>query len=288
MAIILRTVKGASLTYEEMDDNLSQFSYSGSISKAVNQHTLYLHYTGSSGLGYVPRSESIDITPFPFEGIAEITGSLQVTGSIYYNGILLEELRSLVTSSVYTSYFTNQLTASADHNFGNEDVVVSVYDEFNRQILPQVVEIVDENTVRVFFNYETTGKIVVVGSGGSGSMGVADIIADPGIYSLLSGSSNIIGLDTASAHFQDAAYTYGLFRLTGSMWNTTNDLGITGSLTLNGTGVGNIFNVDASGSTQISINQEGIFTLTSQSTVPTPVAGGMYYGSDNMFYLGFY
>lgn len=78
MAIILRTVKGTSLTYEEMDRNLSQFAYSGSVDKEVNKHTLYLHYTGSSDLGFVPRSESVDVTPFPFRGEAQITGSLDI------------------------------------------------------------------------------------------------------------------------------------------------------------------------------------------------------------------
>lgn len=81
MAIILRTVKGTSLTYEEMDGNLSQFAYSGSVVKIADQHTLYLHYTGSNGLGYVPRAESIDITPFPYTGSAEITGSLILLNS---------------------------------------------------------------------------------------------------------------------------------------------------------------------------------------------------------------
>ena len=78
MGIVLRRVKGTSLTYEEMDSNFSQFAYSGSISREVNLHQIYLYYTGSAGLGYIPRSESIDVTPFPFIGEAEITGSLGI------------------------------------------------------------------------------------------------------------------------------------------------------------------------------------------------------------------
>jgi len=78
MGIVLRRVKGTSLTYDEMDGNFSQFAYSGSIVRGVNQHTIALHYTGSAGLGYVPRSQSIDVTPFPFIGEAKITGSLTI------------------------------------------------------------------------------------------------------------------------------------------------------------------------------------------------------------------
>jgi hypothetical protein len=218
MAIILRTVKGTSLTYEEMDRNLSQFTYSGSIGRAENQHTLYLHYTGSSGLGYVPRSESIDITPFPFTGTAQITGSFQVTGSIYYNGELLEDLI------------------------------------------------------------------------GSGSVTTPDLnlVADPGIYLQQTGSFTLVGLDTGSIYFQDAVYAYGIFRETGSFWNTTNNVGITGSLQISLERTTDYVGIAVSGSNQITVNSEGILRFTSQSIEPTPVPGGIYFGADNNYYLGFY
>lgn len=46
MAVTLRVNKGAALTYNEMDVNLSSFFYSASLSN--NNSTLNLHYTGSS------------------------------------------------------------------------------------------------------------------------------------------------------------------------------------------------------------------------------------------------
>jgi hypothetical protein len=218
MAIILRTIKGTSLTYEEMDRNLSQFSYSGSISKATNQHTLYLHYTGSSGLGYIPRSESIDITPFPFRGTAQITGSLNVTGSIYYNGTLIDEL------------------------FGS----------------------------------------------GSTASGSASVSGGLGINILTQASESIINLNTGSAHFQDGVYRFGIFRETGSFWNTTNNVGITGSLVITPSSNQDSLSFDVLGSTQFKVNSQGIMVLTSQSVAPIAVAGGMYFDNDNSYYLGFY
>lgn len=214
MAIILRTVKGTSLTYEEMDRNLSQFAYSGSISKGVDQHVLELHYTGSDGLGFIPRTESININPFPFTGSAQITGSLNVTGSIFYNGELIDDLF------------------------------------------------------------------------GSGS-GLADITGGLGISVLTEASTSIINLDTGSAYFQEAVYNFGLFRETGSFWNTTNNIGISGSLAVNLDGASDTLSVDVAGVKQVEINNEGILVLTPQSIEPTAVAGGFYYDSNNSFYLGF-
>lgn len=61
--IKLRYVKGNRLTFTEMDNNFSQFVYSGSISGTGSSRALKLHYTGSSTLGidYVPRTGSISI-----------------------------------------------------------------------------------------------------------------------------------------------------------------------------------------------------------------------------------
>jgi len=72
MALILRTIKGSPLTYQEMDDNLTYLS--SSISQSVSaSYALTASYAlnagGGSGVG------------FPFTGSARITGSLIVTGS---------------------------------------------------------------------------------------------------------------------------------------------------------------------------------------------------------------
>ena len=48
MSIILRTLKGSALTYEEMDRNLSQYFYSSSVHDSGTE--LRLHYTGSDSL----------------------------------------------------------------------------------------------------------------------------------------------------------------------------------------------------------------------------------------------
>jgi hypothetical protein len=72
--ITLRNIKGSALTYAEMDQNLSSFFYSASLSGA----DLLLHYTGSTVLGpdYSPSSISVPLNPL----LATIT-QLQVAGN---------------------------------------------------------------------------------------------------------------------------------------------------------------------------------------------------------------
>ncbi len=72
MALILRTVKGSPLTYQEMDDNLTYLSssLSQSISSSYATTASYALNAGSGG------------GSFPYTGSAQITGSLAITGSL--------------------------------------------------------------------------------------------------------------------------------------------------------------------------------------------------------------
>jgi hypothetical protein len=75
MPLILRTVKGSPLTYQEMDDNLTYLSssLSQSISSSYATTASYALNAGSGG-------------SFPYTGSARITGSLSVTGSVSISG----------------------------------------------------------------------------------------------------------------------------------------------------------------------------------------------------------
>lgn len=78
-----------------------------------------------------------------------------------------------------------------------------------------------------------------------------------------------------------------IFTQTGSYWNTSKNVAINGSLELRFTGASDHFCVEVQGVDKIKINKEGIFQAMSQATVPTPVAGGLFYSSSNDFFLGF-
>lgn len=97
---------------------------------------------------------------------------------------------------------------------------------------------------------------------------------------LLSGSS-AIGSDLLNIHS-----ITGSVGITGSLSLQNSDLNITGSLGLSFSGASKYFNIKVDGEEKVRINSEGIFQLLSQSSVPTAVEGGIYYGNDNNLYLG--
>lgn len=96
-----------------------------------------------------------------------------------------------------------------------------------------------------------------------------------------------IAIATSSAYFIDGVLKSGLFRPTGSYYSATNDIFITGSLTLDVSGSGNQFTVLRDGNEKFKLNDNGVVVFVSQSSAPTAVAGGIYYDDDDAFYLGF-
>lgn len=96
-----------------------------------------------------------------------------------------------------------------------------------------------------------------------------------------------IGIATGSVHFIEGVIKSGLFRQTGSYWSTPNQLQITGSLSINVTGSGEEFVILKDSNEKFKLNENGVVVFVSQSSVPTVVAGGMYYNQADDFYLGF-
>tara|TARA_E500000318_G_C3547460_1_gene207367 strand:+ start:337 stop:1428 length:1092 start_codon:yes stop_codon:yes gene_type:complete len=96
-----------------------------------------------------------------------------------------------------------------------------------------------------------------------------------------------IAIATGSNYFIEAVLKSGLFRQTGSYWATSNDLQITGSLSVDVTGSGEEFTLLKDGEEKFKLNQDGVVLFVSQSSTPSAVAGGMYYDQADIFYLGF-
>jgi hypothetical protein len=108
------------------------------------------------------------------------------------------------------------------------------------------------------------------------------LVEAPGLTGSLEVSGSIV------LNGVDLSINQSIFRQTGSYWNTTNNIGITGSfqLALDG-GVGNYFAVSVGGQEKVKVNTEGTLQLVSQSITPTPVEGGIFYSSSDAFFLGF-
>lgn len=103
--------------------------------------------------------------------------------------------------------------------------------------------------------------------------------------SLYSGSLNVTGSIVLNGI--DLSLDQNIFKQTGSYWNTTNNIGITGSFQLNLDGAQNYFAVSVAGQEKLRVNTEGTLQLASQDITPTAVTGGIFYSSSDAFYLGF-
>lgn len=103
--------------------------------------------------------------------------------------------------------------------------------------------------------------------------------------SLYTGSFNVTGSIVLNGI--DLSINQSIFKQTGSYWNTTNNIGITGSFRLNLDGAQNYFAVTVGGQEKVKINTEGTFELVPQTPAPTAVSGGLFYSGSDEFYLGF-
>jgi hypothetical protein len=101
----------------------------------------------------------------------------------------------------------------------------------------------------------------------------------------LTGSLDILGSIVLNG--VDLSINQSIFRQTGSYWNTTNNIGITGSFQLALDGIDQYFAVSVGGQEKLKVTADGTLQLVSQSTAPAPVAGGIFYSSSDAFYLGF-
>lgn len=101
----------------------------------------------------------------------------------------------------------------------------------------------------------------------------------------LTGSLDILGSIVLNGI--DLSINQSIFRQTGSYWNTTNNIGITGSFQLNLNEVGQYFAISVGGQEKVKVNTEGTLQLAPQEVTPTAVTGGIFYSSSDAFFLGF-
>lgn len=71
---------------------------------------------------------------------------------------------TLVAVTEYTQEFTNQTNISFSHNLNDRYPVVTVYDNLNTIVVPDVVTSVDANTINVQFSSPMSGTVDILGS----------------------------------------------------------------------------------------------------------------------------
>ena len=90
-----------------------------------------------------------------------------VTASYFVgDGSGLTNLNATVSEQATVSdTFTNTLTKVVSHNFSSKNLVISIYDQNDNQIIPANVNLTDLNTVTITFNQLSTGTVVVAKGG---------------------------------------------------------------------------------------------------------------------------
>ena len=227
---------------------------------------------------YAPTSESLASGSFDFyltQNNLVVTGSLSVTrpitGSLYGTADTASFISdSFISASVVRSGFGSDMQISGSTLEGD-----NVDGQFKTIIFDSStglhVTASNATTALVsigshFRDIIVNGQTTLVATGSD----QLELVSGNGLTietSIEDSNGNSVSkellfrLDTSSAHFINAVNDLGLFRVTGSVYSTTNDLEITGSVEVN-----------------------GLFKLTEFSSLPTAEGGAIAYSSSTFWF----
>jgi hypothetical protein len=135
---------------------------------------------------------------FPFSGSAVITGSLLVSGS-GITGSLFGTASFATTasyvnslgSSNYSQSFSNSSTWTVTHNLGTRLVIIQAYDSGYDEIIPQNIDLTDDNTATITFPTLESGFAVasVGGALSSGNTYITNTGGDTGSFATTGSNS---------------------------------------------------------------------------------------------------
>jgi len=188
------------------------------LSNANVDNSRYLHTQSTSGttwnivhnLNYLYPSITVydasDKVMLPAEIISIDANTTQLTFAVAESGHALASVGGISTSTA-DRYLHTQTSATGswviDHNIGYKYVTVNVYDGADEQLIPQKITAVSVNRTQIDFATPTSGNAIITVGG---------------------------------------PRTTSLFVQTGSFYNTTTNIGISGSLVVTGDVDGNSFN----------------------------------------------
>lgn len=137
---------------------------------AINTYDGRLFFEKDDGS---PSIQEILTTGGPITGSLLLSGSVNIQGDITAtsfsgDGSGLTNLN--VTASVseeasVTASFETSSVVSVTHGFDSRNIHVSVYDDFNSQIIPQTVTLITTDSVEVTFSSPESGYVVVAKGG---------------------------------------------------------------------------------------------------------------------------
>jgi len=208
----------------------------------------------------------------------EITGSLIVTQTLTASDVNIDDwnsvsssLATLETDRISLQNSFNSYTSSTDLRLDSIEAATGSY--------LQASDLVSLNT----FTGSANSRLASI----EAATGSYVVNSQTGSF-LVTGSvsANMITLEKADGSTFDLEVASSIFRQTGSVYATTNDIDVTGSLQVNFNESDQEFRISSQSITQFKVNNQGIAVFTSQSIEPVFVSGGMYYSSNGAFFLG--
>jgi hypothetical protein len=131
---------------------------------------------------------------------------------------------------------------------------------------------------------DITAVVAGDGLGGGAFSGTATLNVNTG--SGITINSDAVALDTGSSHFIDGVVDLSIFQQTGSIYNTTNELGVTGSLTLRKDNSDDAISIYSGSVKTFGITGNGLLKLVSQSVQPTAHPGALYLDENYNLWIG--
>lgn len=200
----------------------------------------------------------------------------------------------------YVSIFADSASWDVFTGFGGADTDISALNTFTGSIQTEVNSLKAATSSYVTLSqtasmtvlsasYAKSASIEILTEISSSHAQLADTASyvNPGLGIIYEDDS--VKLNTGSTHFINAVQNLSdtsIFGLTGSDYATTNNIQITGSLSLQLDTAGDTLAIYSGSDKRFSITNEGILVLTTQSVSPTAVKGGMYLDSNYDLYIG--
>jgi hypothetical protein len=213
--------------------------YSGSVLNGAGSQQQFLNVTAS----YVIHAQTGSGTPIYTGSYYPITSSWALNGGTrIYTGSTYPITSSWSNNTIYSvtasyaSNFGNSITQSFytsstwvfDHNLGQKEVIVQTYDQNDYWIVPQSINLFDENTAIIQFSVPRTGTAIATRGG---------------VRVLISGSGQSCCLQTGStypitASWATNALNGGTKLYTGSTYPITSSWALSASFALTASYIG--------------------------------------------------
>lgn len=124
------------------------------------------------------------------------------------------------------------------------------------------------------------------GGGAGGPGDITGVVAGSGISGGSFSGTATLNLDTGSATFTTGVLDLALFQQTGSIFTAHNSIAVTGSLTLQKDDSGDALSVYNGNIKTFGITGDGLLKMVTQSSTPSPIAGGMYLDENYNLFIG--